>query len=144
METLARRDPEIARLMDAETARARGTLSLTASENVSSPAVREALGGGLTDKYAEGYPDDRFYEGCEAVDRIEDVALARAKALFGAAWANVQPHSGSSANLAVLISRPRRCPSARPPNRRSGPTPRRSSPPPPGPSAPALGAASAA
>jgi glycine hydroxymethyltransferase len=104
METLARRDPEIARLMAAETARARGTLSLIASENVSSQAVRDALGGGLTDKYAEGYPDDRFYEGCEAVDRIEDVALARARALIAAAWANVQPHSGSSANLAVLMA----------------------------------------
>jgi len=104
MDALARRDPEIARLMEAETARARGTLSLIASKNVSSQAVREALGGGLTDKYAEGYPDDRFHEGCGAVDRIEDLAIDRARSLFAAAWANVQPHSGSSANLAVLMA----------------------------------------
>ena len=92
---------EIFELIALEQARQRDGLELIASENFTSAAVREAVGSVLTNKYAEGYPGKRWYGGCEVVDRVEQLAIDRAKELFGAAWANVQPHSGSSANIAV-------------------------------------------
>jgi glycine hydroxymethyltransferase len=94
------RDP-IFDLIQLEHDRQRDGLELIASENFVSSAVREAVGSILTNKYAEGYPGKRWYGGCEVIDQIETLAIERAKELFGAAWANVQPHSGSSANLAV-------------------------------------------
>jgi glycine hydroxymethyltransferase len=93
-------DP-IFELIDLEQRRQRDGLELIASENFTSAAVRQAVGSVLTNKYAEGYPGKRWYGGCEIVDRVEQLAIDRAKELFGAAWANVQPHSGSSANIAV-------------------------------------------
>lgn len=99
---LRRQDPDLARLLDAEDARQHATLTLIASENHCSPAVRQAASSVLTDKYAEGYPGARYYGGCEIADQIEELARSRAKRIFGAAHANVQPHSGTSANLAVL------------------------------------------
>lgn len=94
-------DPEIASVLTDEVDRIRGGLQLIASENLSSPAVIAALGSTLTNKYAEGYPGRRYYGGCEVVDRAENLAIERAKELFGAEHANVQPHSGASANQAV-------------------------------------------
>jgi glycine hydroxymethyltransferase len=99
---LAAIDPQIFDLVLREGARQRDGLELIASENFASAAVRAALGTVLTNKYAEGYPGKRYYGGCEVVDVIETLAIDRLKGLFGAAWANVQPHSGSSANLAVF------------------------------------------
>ncbi len=99
--TTALRDDLLFELIGLEEQRQREGLELIASENFTSRAVREATGSVLTNKYAEGYPGKRYYGGCEIVDRIENLAIDRAKELFGAAWANVQPHSGSSANLAV-------------------------------------------
>src|SRR6185312_4774957 len=84
--------------------RQRGTLQLIASESPTSPAVLAALGSVLSNKYAEGYPGRRYYGGCAEVDRAERLAVDRAKALFGAEHANVQPHSGASANLAVYAA----------------------------------------
>ena len=92
---------EIFALIEEEHQRQKNGLELIASENFTSAAVREAVGSVLTNKYAEGYPGKRWYGGCETVDKVETLAIERAKELFGAAWANVQPHSGSSANLAV-------------------------------------------
>ena len=92
---------EIFALIEEEHQRQKNGLELIASENFTSNAVREATGSVLTNKYAEGYPGKRWYGGCETVDKVETLAIERAKELFGAAWANVQPHSGSSANLAV-------------------------------------------
>ncbi len=92
---------EVFALIDLEHARQRDGLELIASENFTSAAVRQAVGSVLTNKYAEGYPGKRWYGGCEVVDKIEQLAIDRLKELFGAAWANVQPHSGSSANIAV-------------------------------------------
>jgi glycine hydroxymethyltransferase len=97
-------DPEIAAVLDAELNRQRHTLEMIASENFVSRAVLESQGSVLTNKYAEGYPGKRYYGGCEAVDIAEDLARDRAKALFGAEHANVQPHSGASANAAVLMA----------------------------------------
>ena len=94
-------DPEIADVLVAEVDRIRSGLQLIASENLSSPAVITALGSTLTNKYAEGYPGRRYYGGCSVVDRAENLAIERAKELFGAEHANVQPHSGASANQAV-------------------------------------------
>ena len=94
-------DPEIAAVLTDEVARLRGGLQLIASENLTSPAVLAALGSTLSNKYAEGYPGKRYYGGCEVVDRAETLGIERAKALFGADHANLQPHSGASANLAV-------------------------------------------
>ena len=94
-------DPEIAACMQQELTRQRTHLELIASENFVSPAVMAALGSPLTNKYAEGYPAARYYGGCEYIDKIEDIARERAKALFHADHANVQPHSGSQANLAA-------------------------------------------
>ena len=95
------RDEHIFELIEAERARQIGGVELIASENFTSPQVMEATGSILTNKYAEGYPGKRYYGGCEVVDEIETIAIDRAKALFGAAYANVQPHSGSQANTAV-------------------------------------------
>jgi glycine hydroxymethyltransferase len=101
---LAEADPEIAGLIREETRRQAEGLELIASENFVSPAVLEALGSTLTNKYAEGYPGKRYYGGCEVVDRVEQLAIDRAKALFGAEHANVQPHSGSQANMAAYFA----------------------------------------
>ena len=94
-------DPDIAGVLISELDRLRGGLQLIASENMSSPAVLTALGSTLSNKYAEGYPGRRYYGGCSEVDKAEEIAIERAKALFGADHANVQPHSGASANQAV-------------------------------------------
>lgn len=98
---LTAQDPEIAEIVLAELERARGGLQLIASENFTSPAVLAALGSTLSNKYAEGYPGKRYYGGCSEVDRAEILGIARAKELFGAEHANLQPHSGASANLAA-------------------------------------------
>ncbi|ADI13272.1 serine hydroxymethyltransferase [Truepera radiovictrix] len=99
-----RRDEALFALLEREFERQRDGLELIASENFTSQAVMAAVGSVLTNKYAEGYPGKRYYGGCEVVDEVEQLAIARAKELFGAAWANVQPHSGSSANLAVYYA----------------------------------------
>jgi glycine hydroxymethyltransferase len=101
---LAGTDPEIAAAITAEASRQERDLELIASENYCSRAVREAVGSVLTNKYAEGYPGRRYYGGCEHVDTVETLCRDRAKALFGAEAANVQPHSGSQANMAVLMA----------------------------------------
>lgn len=97
-------DPEIADLLDRELARERDHLELIASENFASQAVLEAMGTVPTNKYAEGYPGKRYYGGCEFVDGLETLAIERAKRLFGADHANVQPHSGANANIAVFLA----------------------------------------
>jgi len=97
-------DPEIAALLRQETERQEEGLELIASENFVSPAVMEAAGSTLTNKYAEGYPGRRYYGGCEFVDQVETLAIERAKKLFGAEAANVQPHSGSQANMAAYMA----------------------------------------
>jgi glycine hydroxymethyltransferase len=97
-------DPDIASVVVDELDRLRGGLQLIASENFTSPAVLAALGSTLSNKYAEGYPGRRYYGGCEVVDRAEEIGIARAKELFGAAHANLQPHSGASANLAAYAA----------------------------------------
>lgn len=97
-------DPELAKAMDNETARQESHIELIASENYCSPAVMEAQGSDLTNKYAEGYPGKRYYGGCEFVDVVEQIAIDRAKELFGADYANVQPHAGSQANSAVFLA----------------------------------------
>lgn len=94
-------DPEVAEAIKAELTRQRNQIELIASENIVSPAVMEAMGSVLTNKYAEGYPGKRYYGGCEKVDIVETLAIERAKELFGAGFANVQPHSGANANLAA-------------------------------------------
>ncbi|MBT3456997.1 MAG: serine hydroxymethyltransferase [Thiotrichales bacterium] len=95
-------DSDIAKIISAEEARQEAHIELIASENYTSPAVMTAQGSQLTNKYAEGYPSKRYYGGCEHVDKAEDLAITRAKKLFGAAYANVQAHSGSTANAAVF------------------------------------------
>jgi glycine hydroxymethyltransferase len=102
--SLATLDPEISSAISAEAARQQSHLELIASENFTYPAVMEAQGSVLTNKYAEGYPGKRWYGGCEQVDKVETLAIERAKKLFGAEHANVQPHSGSQANFAVYTS----------------------------------------
>ena len=97
-------DPIIADLIDREKVRQQTHLEMIASENFASPSVMEAQGSVLTNKYAEGLPNKRYYGGCEFVDEIEELAIERAKKLFGAKWANVQPHSGAQANLAVFLA----------------------------------------
>ena len=97
-------DPEVGKAMNSELARQRRNLELIASENIVSPAVMAAMGSVLTNKYAEGYPGKRYYGGCECVDVVENIAIERAKELFGAKFANVQPHSGAQANTAVYFS----------------------------------------
>ena len=101
---LASGDPTIAALIGRELERQQTHLELIASENFASRAVMEAQGSVLTNKYAEGLPSRRYYGGCEHVDAIEELAIARARQLFGAAWANVQPHSGAQANFAVFLA----------------------------------------
>ncbi|MEL7956684.1 serine hydroxymethyltransferase, partial [Pseudomonas aeruginosa] len=102
--TLARYDAELFAAMEQEAQRQEEHIELIASENYTSPAVMEAQGSVLTNKYAEGYPHKRYYGGCEYVDIVEQLAIDRAKQLFGADYANVQPHSGSSANAAVYLA----------------------------------------
>ncbi len=97
-------DPELAKAMDGETARQESHIELIASENYCSQAVMEAQGSDLTNKYAEGYPGKRYYGGCEYVDVVEQLAIDRAKELFGADYVNVQPHAGSQANSAVFLA----------------------------------------
>ncbi len=101
-DALAGADPEVATAIAGELGRERSTLRLIASENYTSPAVLAALASTMTNKYAEGYPGRRYYGGCEFVDVVENLAIERAKALFGAEHANVQPHAGAQANLAVF------------------------------------------
>jgi glycine hydroxymethyltransferase len=102
--TLARTDPELWSAISAENTRQEDHIELIASENYVSAAVMEAQGSQLTNKYAEGYPGKRYYGGCEFVDKAEQLAIDRAKKLFGADAANVQPNSGSQANQAVLMA----------------------------------------
>ena len=96
-------DPEIATAIDNEVSRQQNNLELIASENVISPAVMEAMGSVLSNKYAEGYPGKRFYGGCEFVDDVETIAIQRANEIYGSIYANVQAHSGSQANMAALF-----------------------------------------
>lgn len=104
MEHLRKNDPAVLEAMDLELKRQRSNIELIASENIVSEAVMEAMGSVLTNKYAEGYPGKRYYGGCERVDIVEDIARDRAKQLFGAEHANVQPHSGAQANMAVYLA----------------------------------------
>lgn len=104
LQRIAEIDPDMARTIAEELVRQRTTLELIASENFTSPAVMAVQGSVLTNKYAEGYPDKRFYGGCELVDIAEKLAVERAKELFNAAYANVQPHSGSQANMAIYFA----------------------------------------
>ena len=104
LETLANVDPEVKVAIDEELGRQRDKLEMIASENIVSKAVMEAQGSVLTNKYAEGYPKKRYYGGCEYVDIVEQLAIDRAKELFGAQYANVQPHSGAQANTAVYFA----------------------------------------
>src|SRR5215203_6559673 len=97
-------DDELFALIDREVERQNSTLQLIASENFTSPAVLSATGSVLTNKYSEGYPGKRYYGGNEIIDEVEDVARERAKALFNAEHANVQPHSGANANMAVYLA----------------------------------------
>src|SRR5688572_24421495 len=102
--SLAQADPQVAELIAKETQRQHSTVELIASENHVSQAVMEAAGSVLTNKYAEGYPGARYYGGCEFYDQIENLAIDRAKQLFGCRFANVQPHSGANANLAAFMA----------------------------------------
>ncbi|MDU2239971.1 MAG: serine hydroxymethyltransferase [Paenibacillus sp.] len=104
MENLRNQDPAVLEAMNLELKRQRNNIELIASENIVSEAVMEAMGSVLTNKYAEGYPGKRYYGGCERVDIVENIARDRAKELFGAEHANVQPHSGAQANLAVYLA----------------------------------------
>ena len=104
LDFLVQTDPEVAEIIDLELGRQRSHLELIASENFTSPAVLAAQGSVLTNKYAEGLPGKRYYGGCEFVDRAEQLAIDRAKQLFGAEMANVQPHSGAQANFAVFLT----------------------------------------
>ena len=101
---VAERDPELGAMMGEELARQRRNIELIASENLVSPAVMAAMGSVLTNKYAEGYAGKRYYGGCESVDKVETLAIERAKKIYGAEHANVQPHSGAQANLAVYFA----------------------------------------
>lgn len=103
-EEVERFDPEVAAAMDKETNRQRDNIELIASENLVSKAVMAAMGSTLTNKYAEGYPGKRYYGGCEYVDIVEDLARDRAMKLFDCTYANVQPHSGAQANMAVFMA----------------------------------------
>lgn len=104
MDALNQVDPKAYEAIEHELQRQRTKLELIASENIVSRAVMEAQGSVLTNKYAEGYPGKRYYGGCEYVDVVEQLAIDRAKELFGANWANVQPHSGAQANMAVFFA----------------------------------------
>ena len=102
--TIRKQDEEVYAAMDRELTRQRGNLELIASENIVTPAVMAAMGSHLTNKYAEGYPGKRYYGGCAFVDEVETLAIERVKKIFGAGYANVQPHSGANANLAVYFA----------------------------------------
>src|SRR6266550_4752758 len=102
--TLQQTDPQIAELITLETKRQESTLELIASENHVSPAVLEAAGSVMTNKYAEGYPGARYYGGCQYYDQVETLAIERAKQMFGCRFANVQSHSGANANLAAFMA----------------------------------------
>ena len=104
LSTIKKQDEEVFGAMDRELARQRGNLELIASENIVTPAVMAAMGSHLTNKYAEGYPGKRYYGGCAYVDEVETIAIERVKKIFGAGYANVQPHSGANANLAVYFA----------------------------------------
>src|SRR6201995_1733539 len=104
MEMLRQADPDVWHAIQGERARQQFGLEMIASENYTSPAVMAAQGSVLTNKYAEGYPGRRYYGGCEFVDIAEELAIDRVKKLFGAEYANVQPHSGSQANQAVYLA----------------------------------------
>ncbi|MBV8668410.1 MAG: serine hydroxymethyltransferase, partial [Candidatus Eremiobacteraeota bacterium] len=101
---MARTDPDVAKAIELEEDRQRHNLELIASENYVSAPVREAAGSVLTNKYAEGYPGRRYYGGCEYVDIVETLAVERLRRLFGVEYANVQPHSGAQANMAVYFA----------------------------------------
>ena len=101
LDYIAAEDPQVADAIGQELSRQRSTIELIASENIASPAVMQAMGTVLTNKYAEGYSGKRYYGGCEKVDIVEDLAIERACKLFGCKYANVQPHSGANANLAA-------------------------------------------
>mgnify|MGYP006311264451 CR=1 FL=1 len=103
-DTIQKQDPEVFKAITGEVERQHEKIELIASENFTSQAVMEAQGSVLTNKYAEGYPGKRYYGGCEWVDVAEDLARDRLKKIFGAEYANVQPHSGSSANMAVYFT----------------------------------------
>src|SRR5438128_11402940 len=104
MSILAQQDPEVYRAIKLEEGRQKDKIELIASENYVSPAVLEAVGSVLTNKYAEGYPGHRYYGGCEWVDEVEQLAIDRARELFGADHANVQPHAGGPANMAAYFA----------------------------------------
>ena len=104
MITLQNDDPEVWRAIQAEKERQQNTIDLIASENICSLAVQEAQGSSMTNKYAEGYARRRWYAGCGNVDTVEELAIERAKQIFGAEHANVQPHAGSQANMAVCFA----------------------------------------
>ena len=104
MEFISRFDPEVGQAIEAEATRQRRNLELIASENIVSEPVMMAMGTVLTNKYAEGYAGKRYYGGCQCVDVVETIAIERAKKLFGCDYANVQPHSGAQANMAVFIA----------------------------------------
>ena len=104
LENIEKIDPQVAQAIYNEVERQRNNIELIASENFVSKAVLEAMGTPLTNKYAEGYPGKRYYGGCEHVDVVERLAIERAKELFGAEHANVQPHSGAQANMAVFFA----------------------------------------
>src|SRR5262245_42693311 len=104
MSQLQKQDPAVAAAIQGELERQEFTLEMIASENFVSKAVLEAAGSVMTNKYAEGYPGKRYYGGCEFVDQAEELARERVKELFGAEYANVQPHSGSQANMAVYFT----------------------------------------
>ncbi|KKK99207.1 hypothetical protein LCGC14_2635050, partial [marine sediment metagenome] len=104
MDNLKQTDPEVFQAIQEETERQENHIELIASENYCSTAVLQAQGSVMTNKYAEGYPDKRWYAGCGKIDIVEKLAIERAKEIFGAEHANVQPHSGSQANMAVFFS----------------------------------------
>ena len=104
LKAIQREDPEVYAALRAEEKRQREKLVLIASENYASPAVQAAQGSLMTNKYAEGYPGRRYYGGCQHVDTVEELAIARAKQLFGCEHVNVQPHSGSTANMAAYLA----------------------------------------
>src|SRR5437868_3244680 len=104
MDVIQQSDPEVWQAIDGERRRQQEGLEMIASENYTSPAVLQAQGSVLTNKYAEGYPGRRYYGGCEFVDTVERLAIERALKLFGAERANVQPHSGAQANMAVFLA----------------------------------------
>ena len=104
MSFLSQTDPDISHTLYIEEKRQRETINLIASENYASKAILEAQGAFLTCKYAEGYPQQRYYAGCENIDTVENLAIRRAKELFNAEHANVQPHSGAQANMAAYYA----------------------------------------